>query len=51
MSEPTAEPGGAILAGIMAALRSHRVEECAFTGGVAVGVWIKRVGSRILPTR
>jgi hypothetical protein len=39
MSEPTAEPGGAILAGIMAALRSHRVEECAFTGGVAVGVW------------
>lgn len=39
MSDATADPGGAVLARVVAALRSHRVADCAFTGGVAVGVW------------
>ena len=41
MSEPTADLGGTVLARIVEVLRSHRVDECAFTGGVAVGVWAR----------
>lgn len=41
MSDAAGDPGGAILARVVAALKSHGVSECAFTGGVAVGVWAR----------
>jgi hypothetical protein len=41
VSDPAPDPGGAILARVVAVLQNHRVSECAFTGGVAVGVWAR----------
>lgn len=41
MSDTTGERIGEVLARVMSALSSHRVADCAFTGGVAVGVWAR----------
>lgn len=39
MTDSSADPAGPVLARVIEVLRSHGVDDSAFTGGVAVGVW------------